>query len=169
MDERCRRVIINLSSLRRHDPRKHAVHGIYHGSSAPEVRVKVNPLPPMPGTVARIALHKQAGLRHAEAINGLLHIAHEEQPAVPHDRGKDQLLHGVGILVFIHEHIAEAAAVFARHCLVLKERKHLVFHVGIIYNRALRLCLRITRIKRGDSLIQFPHGGILRVQPPGLR
>ena len=78
----------------------------------------------MPGTVARIALHKQAGLRHAEAVNGLLHIAHEEQPAVPHDRGKDQLLHGVGILVFIHHHFVKTGR---NHLGCLRPAKRTIF------------------------------------------
>ena len=153
MHERGSFIVFDLGRLRRHDARKHLVHGVYNSGRASEIGVEVNPRAALPGAVARITLHEQAGLRHAEAVNGLLDIAHEEQAILPQDRGKDLLLHGVAVLIFIHENIAEAAAVFAGHGLVLKKIEHLVFHVGIVDDRARRFRFRIALVERGDGVI----------------
>ena len=59
---------------------------------------------PLTGGECPVLLQKQIRLRLAEAIYGLLHVAHKEPVGIAlfGDRGKNRLLHTVGILILIH-------------------------------------------------------------------
>ena len=62
-------------------------------------------------TEGAVLFQENAGVRQAELINGLLHVTHQEQiMPLPGQRRKNRILHGVGILIFVHENFPEPAA-----------------------------------------------------------
>ena len=67
-------------------------------------------------------VHDVAEVRAAPGVDALEVIAHGHQVAVTRGQAVDELrLDGVGVLVFVHEHVAETGGVVVRHLRVLLE------------------------------------------------
>ena len=112
-------VIHNPSQFPAHDPAEHVVHTVQHLRPAPEIFMKVDPLPvAVPGIVGGIFFHEQFRPRKAEPVDALLHIPHHKDVVPPPaDRGyagQNGFLDQVAVLIFVDHHLRELLLVFFR-------------------------------------------------------
>ena len=111
--------------------------------------------------VVPLELLDVADRRATERVDGLIRIAHHgelRRVRAVADKGVDELVLGVvGVLVFVHQHVAEAAAVVIRHLRVLLENPHdLPDEVVEIEGIGLAQAALVLHVDLG-------HGGLERV------
>ena len=87
---------------RGHELFEDPVHRGQHLRAAAEVVAKVDSLARVPGEGGEL-LQEQPRLRHAKAVDALLHVPHEEQIVGPLDPVQDGLLDRVAVLVLVHD------------------------------------------------------------------
>ena len=100
--------VVQLGNAAVHQLAEDQVRTLQHGGSAAEVLLQENATLGGVGIVGvgQHAVEEQRGLRPAEAVDALLHVAHHEHAAVlPVDGLKDGVLHGGHVLALVHEDV----------------------------------------------------------------
>ena len=106
--------VIQLPQLLGHDGGEELVYRPKDAPVGAEILRQQDALAPAGGRIVGIAVvfsQEKAGVRQAEAVDGLLHVPHHGDvlPSVA-DGEEDAVLHPVAVLVFVHQDLVEAAA-----------------------------------------------------------
>ena len=102
--------------------------------------------------VARRARKEQRRLRLTEAVDALLHVAHQEQPVLARKAAHDRLLNGAGILVLVDEHIAVLRVKRLAHLVVRKRLQRAMLQIIKVHQRAPALGRRVERVVGAHQL-----------------
>ena len=110
-DEPLPLVVFDFGIAARHQLLKDGVDPGEDIAAGAEIAVQIDPARPLcpPVCVQRSLFSEERRQRAAEAVDALLDIAHLKQRVRPpqvRKRGEDGLLHGAGVLVFVHEDVA---------------------------------------------------------------
>ena len=105
--------IVQTANVFCHAPAEHIVHRVQNLRTGPEVLTQQHS-PAMAGPsvfrafVGIVFFQKNTGVRLAELINGLLHVAHQKAVfLLPGQAVENGILNAVGILILIHQHLPE--------------------------------------------------------------
>ncbi len=87
----------------------------------------------------------------------MLYIPYQEDVIRPGNGPQDAFLHGVDILIFIHEHMLKAATVFGGDGRLLQKRQSHMLHIRIIHQAALLLALCVAAVEGQHQIAQGLH------------
>ena len=132
-------VIENLAVAPGHQPFKDCGGEVQHAPVRTKIPGQGQKHAPFAPAVAPVFFQKQAGLRLAEAINGLLHVSHHEKIVPPGDPGENGLLNVGRVLIFVHKHIGISLPGRVGHRLLFQRPQGALFQVGIRQRPPLRL------------------------------
>ena len=145
--ERGRR-IVDRTGLARHARGKDRVHGIEHRVRAAEIAVEFEGAP-FPFELFVFAGEKRRAAP-AEAVNGLLRVAHHEY-VFARNEGEDLFLRGVDVLIFVHEHVGVLRAHFFAHFGDAQKFEALVLEVGKVEHARPFFEPRVFLVEREDD------------------
>ena len=129
-----RLVVFDLQGLRPHGVAEHLVDRGQHVLRRPEVLLQQDlpfPLSRREG-IAGILVHEQPRVRLAEAVDALLHVAHQEELVVPVQGLDDLLLDGADVLVFVDEQRVEGGGELRGHPLLPEQPQAEVLQVAVV-------------------------------------
>ena len=155
--------IIYLAYASAHDLGKDRVRCLDNCRLASEISVELYPRPRNAVLVAFVFIEEIGRLRLAEAVNALLHISDHEKIIASCNGSNYSILHGVRILIFVNENIAEFCPVLLRNPLILQHFVCELLHIVEIYDGSIALFLRICRHECLGQGIQCAHAGAVRL------
>ncbi len=132
--------ILQLHRAAGKDAPEHIVDGVKQRRVGAEIRIERQLAVFRAGRGVKRAQLFQKQLRRGqpEAVDALLHIAHEEQVALAAHARKQRLLQKARILILVDEHVAILFAHIALHGLVAQRLKRARFQIGKIQHAACR-------------------------------
>ena len=167
--QRFLRSVMQATHLGRHTKLEYIIHRFQHRTAGAEIPAQQH-LPPLPRCSfismgkGCVFFQENAGVCQAELINGLLHIANQEQILFPFcQRAVDGILHRIGVLVFIHHHFPEATADFPGHsgdaatAFSVKQIQGVMLQIAEIQNTAAAFHAVIGLFEPAHQTDQPPH------------
>ena len=163
--------VVQLPSLAAHHERKYVVHAVHDLLSGTEIIAEQNFTRLSRNCIRMIYItivffKEDPRVSQPEAVDRLLHVAnHKAVFAVLRHRLKNTLLHGVGVLILVHENLAIPRGDLPRRrrrqrCAALREQADaLVLQIGKIQQLAAAFFLRVPRVKAAQYLHQPTRGG----------
>ena len=163
--------IVHLPQLAGHDVAEQVVGRLQHLGAGAEVFGQGDPPAlPLPGLVVGgegpVLLQKDGGVRQAEAVDGLLHIPHQEEVSLPLGQGlEDGVLDLIGVLVLVHHDLRVlrpplAGQVGGLAHLVGEQTDGKVFQVGEVQQVPFLLLLGVGLGEILHQVNQAHHGGV---------
>ena len=143
--------VIDGTAFARHAAGEELVDGVEHGKAAAEVAVE-GERPPLGGKFFKF-LGEEGGGTAAEAVDGLLRIAHHEHVFAP-QAGEDAVLHGVDVLIFVYEHMRVAGVDLGAHGFVFQQAQAAVLEVGKVQPARAALGGGVEAVKGDERLAQ---------------
>ena len=116
--------------------------------------------------VALVFLGEDRGVGQPEAVDRLLHVAHQEEVLpLPGDGAEDRVLHPAHVLILVHHDLGIAPGDLAGQLrgaavLVREQRRRHVFEIGIVQQIGPALVLCVLRLEIQHQLQQGAHRGL---------
>ena len=161
-------VIVQLAQPPRHDAAENGVHRRHHLRPRAEVVAEEDAPRHALGRggvgIAEVFFQEDRGVGQAEAVDGLLHVAHHEEIApLAGDGADDEVLHAGDVLVLVHHHAVEAARYLARGARgaaigVSQQAGGHVLQVRVVHQRAAALFRRVAPVEVQQQREQRAHG-----------
>ena len=154
----CQLIINDFALAAVHGAFKHPVHKIQYAGTGAEIAGEGQQCAAPARAVCLIFFEEKPGLSLAEAVDGLLYIAHHEQVIAAHDAGNDGFLHVGGILIFIHEYVIVAFPEGTGGILIPEGQKGAPLQVGIGQRGEFGLAFVEDELcTQGDIAQRFQH------------
>ena len=163
--------IVQAAHFGRHTGGEHVVHALNNFRAGTEIVAQQNfsALPRLcllHRRVRSVLFQKNAGVSQAELVDGLLHVAHQEAVLLlPAEGGENRVLHGVGVLILVHQNLPEAAADFRRRsrgigaALSQQQIQSIMLQIAEIQNPAASLNRPVIPGKLLNKGCQSPRAG----------
>ena len=166
MDEHGVLVVVHIAQRLGHAAGEHGVGGVQHLPPGTEILPQQDSCRPGSGLrVCPVFCVEDGGVSQAEAVDGLLHVAHQKQALPPvGDGGEDRVLHETYVLVLVHHHLGIAPGqpprkLRGRAVLFDQQLRSPVLQIGVIHQPPALLVAGIGVIERKRQTQQLPHCG----------